>query len=240
MFLSYTNRIRILVILAAALSLCTAGFLLTQKKGSDLPDLQPPHVSEDGTRIRFRQDDPGLELIKVMEVSKRGNFVNVDHPAELIKIDRGMAWIESDIPESSVGKLKESEHFDIRPLLSSNELFEGQANLNTKEVDPISRNLKVKIKFRNLGERFKVGERFLLRVKEKVNYKNIILPSISVLSVEGKNYVFLETEQREFLLKEIKLGEVDEEKSIITEGLEEGDRVVSDGAILLKGLSFGF
>jgi hypothetical protein len=69
---------------------------------------------------------------------------------------------------------------------------------------------------------------------------NVVLPFTSIVTVEGKNYVFVEREKGQFHRTEVITGISNKDVVTIVEGLSPQDRVVIQGSILLKGLSFGF
>lgn len=79
-----------------------------------------------------------------------------------------------------------------------------------------------------------------VKFPEETGSDSVVIPFNSVVTVEGKNYVFVEETPREFFRREVVLGISTRERVNVLEGLTKGDRVVVEGAILLKGLSFGF
>jgi multidrug efflux pump subunit AcrA (membrane-fusion protein) len=68
----------------------------------------------------------------------------------------------------------------------------------------------------------------------------ILLPASAVVNVEEKNFVFLVKSPGIFRRREVILENTNSDQLIVASGLRDSDEVVTDGAMLLKGLSFGF
>ena len=67
-----------------------------------------------------------------------------------------------------------------------------------------------------------------------------VLPLTSVVTVEGRNYVFVQTGLNIFERRQIILANSDADKLVVLNGINTGEKVVISGAMLLKGLSFGY
>ena len=51
---------------------------------------------------------------------------------------------------------------------------------------------------------------------------------------------FIQVSDTEFVRRQITIGSSGAHEVIVLKGLSDGDRAVTDGAMLLKGLSFGY
>lgn len=67
-----------------------------------------------------------------------------------------------------------------------------------------------------------------------------VIPFTSVITVEGHAYVFVQTTPGEFVRRPVVLGNSGSDNVSIVQGLIPGEEVVTGGAMLLKGLSFGY
>jgi len=78
------------------------------------------------------------------------------------------------------------------------------------------------------------------RVRFNLNVRDALaVPATSVISVQGKNYIFKKdgnTIHRVAVVTESQIGD----QMIVFKGLAVGDSVITEGAMLLKGLSFGY
>jgi cobalt-zinc-cadmium efflux system membrane fusion protein len=66
------------------------------------------------------------------------------------------------------------------------------------------------------------------------------VPNTSIVTVQGKNYVFVQKTDTQFERREIISGQQINNRIIIFSGLHVGDKVITKGAMQLKGLSFGY
>jgi multidrug efflux pump subunit AcrA (membrane-fusion protein) len=66
-----------------------------------------------------------------------------------------------------------------------------------------------------------------------------VIAAASVLSVQGKSYVFVKTAPHCYERREITLGSQSGEWFIVLGGVKPGETVVTQGSLLLKSLSFG-
>ncbi|EPG67422.1 HlyD family efflux transporter periplasmic adaptor subunit [Leptospira wolffii] len=327
-----SKKLRIVLIVAVAAisaSIVSLGFNKSAKKTAARP--QKAIVHDKGERIEFKENSPGLEIIKSAEIGKQGEFVNVEAPARLIattapsvsngdqivlfesaelndlyvgyvhaknslnrsrkNLDRikdmfkhrvatekdlveaetevnndeaefaefegklravGLnpallakaasqtAWIISDVPESQLSNLQKGKRVKVVFSSFPNNEWNGTAEALGDNVDPYTRTVKVRIAIKNEGYRLKPGMFAVVRFPEETGGNSVVIPFTSVVTIEGKNYVFVEESPGDFFRREVVLGISTRERVNVLEGLTKGDRVVVEGAILLKGLSFGF
>lgn len=68
----------------------------------------------------------------------------------------------------------------------------------------------------------------------------VLFPASGVVTVEGADYAFIQVSDTGFVRRRITIGASGDRDVIVLKGLSDGERVVTDGAMLLKGLSFGY
>ena len=61
-----------------------------------------------------------------------------------------------------------------------------------------------------------------------------------MITVQGKNYVFIKSSSTSFERKEIQTGQQIGDAIIVYSGLKIGDDIAVEGVMQLKGLSFGY
>lgn len=162
------------------------------------------------------------------------------NPSILSKAGPNVAWIIGDVPESQLRNLKKGIDVELKFSSLPNEIWRGKAEALGDNVDPITRTVRIRITITNIDRKLKPGMYAIVKFPESLSSAAIILPAIAVISVEGRNYVFVEKRSGEFVRRGITVGISDEDVVSVLEGVAKGERVVVDGAILLKGLSFGF
>jgi multidrug efflux pump subunit AcrA (membrane-fusion protein) len=144
----------------------------------------------------------------------------------------------ADVPESQLKEVQKGESVDIYFSSSPQKKFTGRAESIGDVVDPTTRSVRVRVSMPNY-EKFLPGMYAIVDFGDPI--KSVVtLPNSSIITVEGKDYAFVESSVGIFTRREVLIGQSDSSKIIILKGIENGETVVTDGAILLKGLSFGY
>ncbi len=160
-------------------------------------------------------------------------------PAELEAAPAATAWLISDVPESELDEVQHGEEVDVYFSAFPEKKFAGHETAIGDVVDPVTRTVKVRVTIPNPGRRFLPG------MFARIDFGDprsgiIILPASAVVSVEEHDYAFVETAPGTFTRRAIVIRNTDSRDLIVEKGLAEGEKVVISGAMLLKGLSFGF
>lgn len=159
-------------------------------------------------------------------------------PTEIDTAPSGTVWIIADVPESQLNEVQKGETVTITLLPFPDQKFSGKAEAIGDIVDPATRTVKVRVTLPNRSGKLLPG--MFARVDFGAPEKAVIvLPVTSVVTVEGKNYVFVETATGEFQRREVTLSNSNSTEAIILDGIKDGEKVVTSGTMLLKGLSFG-
>ncbi|PJZ70094.1 efflux transporter periplasmic adaptor subunit [Leptospira perolatii] len=162
------------------------------------------------------------------------------NPYLISQAEANIAWIISDVPESQLQSMRKGKRVKVKFASYPNEEWSGTAEALGDNVDPTTRTVKVRIAIKNSHYKLKPGMFATVKFPEDTRADTVVIPFNSVVTVEGKNYVFVEETPGEFFRREVVLGTSGDEKVSVVEGLTRGEKVVVQGAILLKGLSFGF
>lgn len=161
------------------------------------------------------------------------------NPAELASAKAGTVWLICDVPENQLHEVQQGEDVDIKLSSFPDKKYIGKEEAMGAIVDPVTRTVKVRVSLKNPHGQFLPG--MFARVDFGDPQSGIILlPLSAVVTVEGNNYSFVETAPGTFQRREITITNTDEQRTIVLKGLEDGERVVTSGSMLLKGLSFGF
>lgn len=162
------------------------------------------------------------------------------NPDEIEKAKNQTAWIISDIPESQLQKLKKGKKVKLQFSSFPDEDFNGVAEALGDNIDPVTRTVKVRIEIINRDYKLKPGMFANVKFADEGSLDDVVVPFNSIVTVEGKNYVFVERSPSNFYRTGVVLGIANKDFVSVLEGLKVGDRVVTQGTILMKGLSFGF
>lgn len=161
------------------------------------------------------------------------------NPAELGNVRPGTIWLISDVPETQLNEVQKGEEVDVMFSSFPDKKFVGRADTIGDVVDPITRTVKVRVIMRNPQGKFLPGMFARVDFGDSLNGV-IILPPSTVVTVEQEDYVFVETAPGEFHRRQVTLANSSGSQIVVLKGLDDGEKVVTEGAMLLKGLSFGF
>lgn len=166
---------------------------------------------------------------------KSGGF----NPEVLRNAKAGTAYIICDIPENQISKMKEGSICNIQFTAFPEEKFTGKIDDVADVVDNATRMIKLRISINNSSSKLKAG--MFATVSFGLSVGNFIsINKTSLVTVQGKNYVFVKTNINTFERKEVQVGQQIGDRIIIFAGINNGNEIAVEGVMQLKGLSFGY
>jgi membrane fusion protein, heavy metal efflux system len=160
-------------------------------------------------------------------------------PPTLLNAKYGNIWLICEVPESQLNKLKTGGNCTIKFSSFPDEKYTGRIEAFGDVVDNLTRTFKLRISLPNPSGQIKAGM-FAVASFGVSEGELLSVPQNAIVTVQGKNYVFVRKNAREFERREISSGQQIKDRIIIFGGLKEGEKVVVKGTIQLKGLSFGY
>ncbi len=147
---------------------------------------------------------------------------STDTTAPLLTIaDLSTVWVTADVAAVSLVSFPD-------------EVFNGSVSRIGDVLDPQTRTLKVTVDLPNPGGRFR-PEMFGSIRQPGPRRPLPVLPPDAVVLEYGRPVVFVERAPGRFERREVTTGARAESLLAITQGVQVGDRVVVDGAVLLRG-----
>jgi cobalt-zinc-cadmium efflux system membrane fusion protein len=148
-------------------------------------------------------------------------------------------WLLSDVPENELNEVQQGEDVDIYFSAFPEKKFIGHVIAIGEVVDAATRSIKVRVELSNPKGKFLPG------MFAKIDYGDPIpsvytLPTSAIVTVDGKDYVFIQSNPGIFERRSVTIVNSSTDHVVVSRGLNDGDDVVIKGALLLKGLSFGF
>jgi cobalt-zinc-cadmium efflux system membrane fusion protein len=172
---------------------------------------------------------------KVLEMSVApGEYRNDTNAAVMTIADLSTVWVASDVPESYIRFIQPGERIDVTLTAYPGEVFRGRVTRIADTVDPQTRTIKVRAEMNNSAEKFRPEMFGTIRHTESMHVVPVIPPG-SVIEEEGRNSVFVESSPGHFHPINIQVGKRYGDMLPVISGLKPGDRIVVDGAMLLKG-----
>ncbi len=172
---------------------------------------------------------------KITEINVvAGEFRN-DLSAPLLSIaDLSDVWVSADVPESAIRLVKIGEAFDVSLNAYPGEVFHSRVTRIADSVNPETRTIEVWAELPNPAGRFRPEMFGQVRHIESF-HKVPTVPTTAVIQTQGKTIAFRELSPGKFQSTPITIGKRSGDRIPVLSGLNAGDRVVIDGAMLLRG-----
>jgi len=184
------------------------------------------------------ENDAATARASMIEMESRLRAAGFN-PPEIESISSNSAWVMADVPELQLHEIKKGERVNIKLDAYPDEKFTGRADAIGDILDPSTRTVKVRVVIPNRGGKLLPGMFAQIDFGNPVS-SAFILPLSTVVTVEGKNYVFVQTSPNVFERRVVTAANSDQDQMTILSGVNDGDKVVTSGAMLLKGISFGY
>ncbi len=169
-------------------------------------------------------------------IEKKATLGELASPSEpLFSVaDLSRVWIEADLPESALAKVRVGANAKVSVPAYPNEVFSGRVSHIGSSLAKDTRTVAARIEVANADGRLK-PEMFATAVIEAAGEKReaISLPDAAILLMDGKPTVFVYA-QGAYEAREVEPGERIGGRTVLKSGLMAGDQVVTSGTYALK------
>jgi cobalt-zinc-cadmium efflux system membrane fusion protein len=173
---------------------------------------------------------------KILELSVASGEYRNDTSAPLMTIaDLSGVFMAADVPESQIRLVTRGEIVKITLSAYPDEVFTGTVARIADVVDSQTRTIKVRAALRNPQGRLRpemFGE-----IRHEETFRRVpVIPSSAIVQSDHRSVVYREKSTGVYEPVTITFGKQDGERVPVLTGLAEGDRIVIDGGMLLKGV----
>ncbi len=158
----------------------------------------------------------------------------IDQTTEiLIIMDPTVLWIDADIYEKDIAKIKLKQKVELTVLAYPGERFEGRITYISDVLKEETRTITVRTEVQNKDFRLKPG--MFASITIFLNHQNrvLVIPRDAVLEDKGDKVVFIKRNDQ-FFLQVVTTGAEENGILEILNGVVEGDEVVIAGSYQLK------
>jgi cobalt-zinc-cadmium efflux system membrane fusion protein len=153
--------------------------------------------------------------------------------------DLSSVWVWLNVYEQDLARLlgeakKGMPRVRITTRAFPDKTFEGEINLVGSMVDEHDRTVKVRAVLKNPDALLRPGMFCLGNVVYDMPEKVVAVPKAALMSDEGNYFVFRQIRDQFVLRTEVKVGRTFADSVEITEGLSEGEKIVTEGAFVCK------
>jgi len=165
--------------------------------------------------IARKNVEPGMNVMPGVEVMQLADINSVN--------------IKIAVPENEITGIEKKQVASISVAALGNRLFEGIVSEKGIVANPLSHTYEVKIKLTNAQQELMPGMVCSVTLRRMDKNPEIIIPnSVVQLKPEGTRFVWL-SKNGKATLKVIQTGALTQRGIIVTEGLEQGDLVITEG-----------
>ena len=147
--------------------------------------------------------------------------------------DPSHLWIQIDATEVDLPFLRPGCEFTFTSRAFPDQSFTGRVDTVSEFIDPGTRTIKVKGSVENSRHLLK-AEMFVSVNLPAQGASEVAVPAKAVFLKGDKHYVFLQEQPGRFLRQEVKTGSEQDGVVAIVAGVQPGQRVVTDGCVLLQ------
>jgi cobalt-zinc-cadmium efflux system membrane fusion protein len=161
-----------------------------------------------------------------------GQVVQPADPAFTIA-DLSAVWVVANVPEEDAAQLKEGMQVEVRIPALPNQVIEGHLSFVSPIVEPETRTVEVHMDVANPKGLLKPDELANMTFTGQKERK-LTVPSTAVVREENKDYVFVELNPAKYVLREVSLGEEEDDRRVVLAGVGQNEHIVTDGAFHLN------
>lgn len=169
--------------------------------------------------------NPGQEL--------RPDQMGVGVPALFVITDPAYLWVLLDAAEKDVPHLKIGKLIQIRTPAFPDATFEARIVTISDFLDPTTRTIKVRAALNNTQRTLK-SEMYVTATINAGAAMVLQVPTRALFFQGGNYFVFVDSGEGRFVRQEVKAGDAANGSTTILSGLQPGQKVVSEGALLLQ------
>jgi cobalt-zinc-cadmium efflux system membrane fusion protein len=161
-----------------------------------------------------------------------GQVVQPADPAFTIA-DLSGVWIVANVPEEDAGQLQEGMQVEVRIPALPKQTITGRLSFVSPIVDPATRTVEVHMDVANPKGLLKPDELASMTFTGQTERK-LTVPSAAVVREDNKDYVFVQISPKKFVLREVSLGQEEDDRRVVLSGVRTDERIVTDGAFHLN------
>jgi len=148
--------------------------------------------------------------------------------------DLSKLWVQMDIFEKDIGLIHVGAQVLVRVPAYPNEIFTATVSYIGQVVDETTRTVKVRCSLSNEEFRLLPAMYTAIEVQSAPNDRAVVVPLTALFTEEESDWLFVAVGDGHYQKRPVKAGLRLKDKAVILEGLNPGERLVVDGALLLR------
>ena len=163
-----------------------------------------------------------------------GSFIRPDMGDNLFTIsDLKDVWVWANVFETDIPKVKEGIDVQVSTLAYPDKVFHGKIDKMSEVLDPSNKALRVRIRLQNDGLLLKPEMFAKVIVSNLEETKAICIPTKSLISQNGKNYVVVYNSKSDMKIAEVDIIKTVGDKTYVNSGVTKGQQVITQNQLLV-------
>ncbi len=142
-------------------------------------------------------------------------------------------WILGDAYQNDLASIRVGSSVTVEVPAYPGMKLPGRIDNVSDALDPNTLSVKVRVVLANPGLKLK-PQMFATISIDRSTQQGFLLPAAAVIHENNADSVFVETSDGQYEKRNVKLGQMQKQDVIVLNGLNDGDRVVTLGAALLR------
>jgi len=146
--------------------------------------------------------------------------------------DLSTAWVYANVAQTDVGRLRVGNSATVTVDAYPGRKFAGRIDQILPQVDPMTRTVRVRLVFSNLGVVLKPGMYVNVSIDIPLG-RQLVIPSSGVLQAGTRQIAFVDHGQGYLEPRDVEVGPRVDDHSIVLKGLKSGEQIVSSANFLV-------
>jgi len=161
----------------------------------------------------------------------------VDSGKQLFLVDDlDTLWLVADIFEQDVDKVKAGQEVFFTVDSRPHQVYKAKLDFVSGAIDPETRTLAVRATIKNVDHDLK--PKMFARMNISVGQEQALaVPKDSVQELGARKVVYIPRDHGQYEERQVQVGEESGDMVEVLSGLQEGDKVVSNGSFMLRAVS---
>ena len=143
-------------------------------------------------------------------------------------------WVLAELDEAHVSGAQIGRPASVRVAAYPTEVFQGKVTYVGESVNPKTRRITIRCEVPNPDGRLKPEMYATVQVGESAPREVVAIPASAVQTLSGQPSVFIAEADGRFRARAVELGAERDGLIDVKRGVQQGERVVSAGAFILK------
>ena len=148
--------------------------------------------------------------------------------------DLSHLWVLVDVFEKDIGLIRMGQQVLVRVQAYPDRTFPATVEYISRVVDENTRTVKVRCLLPNPEKKLLPSMYASVELQSGPNDQGIVIPLGSLFTEGESDWVFVAIDKDHYLKRPVKVGLRLKDKAVIASGLTRGERLVVDGALLLR------